>query len=137
MKNYFFLLLAGLLLLLAAFSPGQMPQFGKASYYSNKFHNRMTASGERYNKDSFTAAHRTLPFGTMVKVINLKNNKWVVVRVNDRGPHFRSRIIDLSAAAARKIDLLGKGVAKVKIDYWKPENYYLDMNVTPSGPAGK
>lgn len=88
---------------------------GEASYYADKFHGRPTASGEIYNKNDFTAAHRTLPFGTKVKVTNLKNGKSVVVRVNDRGPVKKTRLIDLSRAAAEKIDLIHSGVALVEI----------------------
>lgn len=95
---------------------------GEASYYANKFHGRPTASGEKYNKNKFTAAHRTLPFGTMVEVTNLTNGKSVTVKINDRGPHKKSRIIDLSRAAAEQIDLIKAGIAQVEIRYEKPEN---------------
>lgn len=91
-------------------------RIGEASYYANKFHGRKTASGERYDRTKFTAAHRTLPFGTMVKVTNLKNNLTVTVRVNDRGPQKKSRIIDLSAAAAKEIRMISDGVARVGIE---------------------
>lgn len=91
-------------------------QKGLASYYANKFHGRKTASGERYSKHRLTAAHRTLPFGTMVKVTEVKTGKWLVVRINDRGPHVRKRIIDLSYAAAKQFSMIkGAGVIKVKI----------------------
>lgn len=89
---------------------------GEASYYADKFQGRKTASGERYDKKKLTAAHRTLPFGTLVTVINLQNGKRVHVRVNDRGPFAGDRIIDLSRAAAAKIGLLRSGVAKVRIE---------------------
>lgn len=89
---------------------------GIASYYADKFHGRKTASGEKYNKNALTAAHRKLPFGTRVKVTNLSNGKSVVVRINDRGPHVRGRIIDLSIAAARRIGLVKAGTAKVRLD---------------------
>jgi len=75
-----------------------------------------TASGERYDMNDLTAAHRTLPFNTRVKVTNLSNGKSVVVRINDRGPFKKNRIIDLSLAAAKKIDLIGPGSAKVRLD---------------------
>lgn len=91
-------------------------QTGLASYYGNKFHGRRTASGERYSKNKLTAAHRTLPFGAMVKVTEVKTGKWLVVRINDRGPHVRKRVIDLSYAAARQFGMIkGAGVIKVKI----------------------
>ena len=87
-------------------------QTGKASYYKQ---GHRTASGERYNPHGFTAAHRTLPFGTKVLVTNLQNGKSVVVRINDRGPHSRGRLIDLSYGAAKAVGLVRMGVAKVKI----------------------
>lgn len=88
---------------------------GYASYYGDKFHNKTTASGEPYNMNDLTAAHRTLPFGTIVKVTNLSNNKSVTVRINDRGPFVESRIIDLSKESARQIGLLEQGVTEVEI----------------------
>lgn len=88
---------------------------GVASYYSSDFHGKKTANGERFNMYDLTAAHKTLPFNTKVKVINLKNNKSVVIRINDRGPFKKSRIIDLSKAAAEKIGLIQTGTAKVKL----------------------
>src|SRR5687768_12194400 len=78
-------------------------QIGKASWYGKQFHGRTTANGEEYNMFHFTAAHRTLPLGTWVKVTNLKNGKSVVVRINDRGPYAGNRIIDLSYAAAQSL----------------------------------
>ena len=95
---------------------GNFYQTGEASYYANKFHGRKTASGQRYDRTKFTAAHRTLPYGTMVKVTNLKNNLTVTVRVNDRGPQKRSRIIDISAAAAKEIEMISDGIVKVGIE---------------------
>jgi rare lipoprotein A len=97
-------------------SAGAFYQTGEASYYSNTFHGRKTASGERYNRDALTAAHRTLPFGTMVRVTRKSNGKTVTVRINDRGPHKRGRIIDLSRAAALRIGLVTDGVAQVGIE---------------------
>ncbi len=90
-------------------------QVGYASWYGRKFHGRQTANGERYNMYDFTAAHRTLPMNTRVLVKNLQNGKTVVVRINDRGPFVKKRIIDLSYAAARRIGLVGPGTAKVKL----------------------
>ena len=89
---------------------------GMASYYANKFNGRKTASGERYRSKKLTAAHRTLPFGTMVKVTNLKNGKSVVVKINDRGPYAKGRIIDLSGAAAKQIAMVSDGVVKVRVE---------------------
>jgi rare lipoprotein A len=88
---------------------------GLASYYGKKFHGRRTASGERYNMNALTAAHRSLKFGSRVKVTNLKTKRSVVVRVNDRGPFVRGRIIDLSWAAAKRIGMIGDGVVRVEV----------------------
>ena len=90
-------------------------QYGKASWYGKKFHGRPTASGERFDMYTESAAHKTLPMGTYVMVRNLDNNRQTVVRINDRGPFVKGRIIDLSYAAARKIGLIGPGTARVKI----------------------
>lgn len=92
---------------------------GKASYYSNKFNGRKTASGETFRNSKKIAAHRTLPFGTKVKVTNLSNGQSVKVRIADRGPFVAGRIIDLSRKAARKIGLVDQGVGTVKISYKK------------------
>jgi rare lipoprotein A len=89
---------------------------GLASWYGPGFHGNRSASGERYNQNALTAAHRSLPFGTMVRVTNLRNGLSVVVRINDRGPYSRGRIIDLSAAAARIIGLKSPGVARVTVE---------------------
>jgi rare lipoprotein A len=88
---------------------------GVASYYGKGFHRKKTASGERYNKRDLTAAHLTLPFGTRVRVTNIENGKSVVVRINDRGPYKKARIIDLSKAAAEKIGMIQSGTARVKL----------------------
>ena len=88
---------------------------GKASYYGNKFHGRRTSDGSRYHKDSLTCAHRTLPFGTLLKVRNLKNGREVVVKVTDRGPFGPGRIVDLSMAAAREIGMVQQGVVPVEV----------------------
>ncbi len=88
---------------------------GVASYYGASFRGRRTASGERFDPDAFTAAHRTLPFGTCLRVENAGNGRSVRVRVNDRGPYAAGRLIDLSEAAARALDLIRQGVAKVRL----------------------
>lgn len=88
---------------------------GKASYYHDKFQGRSTASGEKYDKNKLTAAHKTLAFGTKVEVTNLKNNKKVIVKINDRLPSSSSRSIDLSRAAAKQINMITDGVVNVKI----------------------
>lgn len=91
-------------------------QVGIASWYGGKHHGGPTASGERFDKNSMTAAHRTLKMGTRVKVIRKKNNRSVVVRINDRGPYSKGRIIDLSEAAARALDMIDDGIAQVRIE---------------------
>ena len=89
---------------------------GMASWYGPGFHGNRCANGEIYNQYGLSAAHRTLPFGTQVRVTNLNNNRAVVVRINDRGPFIRGRIIDLSKGAAQAIDMIAPGVAPVKIE---------------------
>ena len=88
---------------------------GQASWYGPYHHGKTTASGERFNQNALTAAHRTLAFGSTVKVTNTLNNKSVNVRINDRGPYSTGRIIDLSRAAAKKIDMINSGIAPVRI----------------------
>ncbi len=90
-------------------------QWGKASWYGTKFHGKKTANGEIYNMYAMTAAHKTLPFDTVVSVRNVENNTAIKVRINDRGPFARSRIIDLSYAAAKKLGIVGPGTAYVEI----------------------
>ena len=89
---------------------------GEASYYAQAHHGKRTASGERFDQHALTAAHRTLPFGTQVRVTNLNNERSVVVRINDRGPFVRGRIIDVSRAAAERLGMLRAGVAPVRIE---------------------
>jgi rare lipoprotein A len=90
-------------------------EIGKASFYAMKFQFRKTASGDRFNQFAMTAAHKKLPFGTMLLVTNLENGKSIKVKVNDRGPFIKGRIIDLSRAAFAKIGDTGKGILSVKI----------------------
>lgn len=98
---------------------GDSATTGKASYYAKKFEGRKTASGEIFYNKELTAAHKTLPFGTKVKVTNLKNNKSVIVTINDRLPKKSKRSIDLSQAAAKELDFLKSGTAMVKIEIRK------------------
>lgn len=91
-------------------------QEGIASYYADKFDGRQTASGEKYRHSKFTAAHRSLPFGTIVRVTNKNNMRSVEVKINDRGPYAEGRIIDLSKVAAERIDMINQGLAEVKIE---------------------
>jgi rare lipoprotein A len=101
-------------------------QVGSASWYGKQFHGRTTASGEDFDMFEFTAAHRKLPLGTFVKVTNLKNGKWIIVRVNDRGPYVGNRIMDLSYSAARMLNFRD-GVERVRIDLIQPENVALNQ----------
>ena len=94
-------------------------QRGKASYYSDDLHGKPTASGEPYHRLQLTAAHRTLPFGTICKVTNLANGKSVNVRINDRGPFIEGRIIDLSYKAAEVLDAIKAGIIDVKVQIMK------------------
>lgn len=97
-------------------NPGTILETGIASWYGPAFHGKRTANGEIYDKFELTAAHRTLPFNTLVKVTNTTNGKSVIVRINDRGPYVGPRVIDISRAAAERIDMIGPGTAKVTIE---------------------
>jgi rare lipoprotein A len=90
--------------------------YGVASWYGRDFHGRQTANGERYNMNAHTAAHRTWPFGTVVRITNLRNGKQTTVRINDRGPWVRGREIDLSYQAARDLGMLNTGLEKVMME---------------------
>jgi rare lipoprotein A len=90
-------------------------QQGIASYYGQKFNGRKTASGERYSHGAMTAAHRSAPFGSQIRVTNLSNGRSVVVRVNDRGPWVRGRIVDVSGVAARQLGMTGRGLTRVRV----------------------
>ena len=113
--NNYFILITLLTFSTTACAKPNGTQVGKGSWYGKKFHGRLTASGEKYNMYALTAAHRTLPFNTLVEVTNLKNHRKIIVRVNDRGPYAKGRIIDLSYLAAKKLGYANKGVAKLKI----------------------
>ena len=86
-----------------------------ASWYGGEFHGRRTASGERFDQNAMTAAHRSLPFGTQVRVVNLENGRAAVLRINDRGPFVRGRIIDVSRRAAERLGFRAKGFARVEV----------------------
>jgi len=103
------------LVLLFAASFGQV-QTGKASFYADKFEGTPTASGEKYRHNKMTAAHKSLPFGTRIRVTNLGNNETVEVVINDRGPYVENRIIDLSKAAAEKLGFINQGLAEIKLE---------------------
>lgn len=113
-----YILFLFVILFITSCSP-KFTQKGEASFYADKFNGRKTASGETFRNSKLTAAHKTLPFGTKVKVINKNNGKSVKVRINDRGQFVAGRIIDLSKKAAKKIDLDRAGVAEVTIKYKK------------------
>jgi rare lipoprotein A len=89
---------------------------GEASFYADQFEGRQTANGERFSQDEYTAAHRTYPFGTLVRIINLRNDRIVVVRINDRGPQKLSRIIDLTRRAAEDLAMTRDGTATVRLE---------------------
>jgi len=102
-------------------------ELGLASWYGEEFQGNPTASGEVFDMNGLTAAHRSLPLGTKLKVTNLINNRSLVVRVNDRGPFIPSRFLDLSMAAAKKLGFFGAGVAKVRAEVVSfPKNYLVD-----------
>ena len=107
-----------LLALLGCREPSRIDE-GVASFYADSFDGRRTASGETYSRRAHTAAHRSLAFGTRVKVIRIDNDRSVWVRINDRGPEVESRIIDLSEAAARKLGMTETGTAKVRLEIFE------------------
>ena len=150
MKKLIFLLLS----FLSALSGYAQVQTGKASFYADRFEGSRTASGEKYKRNKLTGAHKTLPFGTKVKVTNLSNNESVIVVINDRGPYVEGRIIDLSRAAADKLRFLSQGLADVQIEVVDPgdgktkqteirienvsvdEKEYYELNVDRLNPNG-
>jgi len=93
---------------------------GRASYYGGRWIGRLTANGEHYRSEDCTAAHRKLPFNTMVRVTNLRNGKSVIVRINNRGPYAKGRILDLSIVAAKKIEMISDGIIPVRAEVLKP-----------------
>lgn len=95
--------------------PGEWIESGIASWYGLDYHGTTTANGETYNMESFTAAHPSLPFNTIVHVVNLDNGKTVNVRINNRGPYVEGRVIDLSRRAAKEVDIIERGLARVDI----------------------
>jgi rare lipoprotein A len=108
-------------------------EHGTASFYAARFHGRRTASGERYNHQALTVAHRTLPFGTLLRVTNERNGRSITVRVNDRGPFIRGRILDLSGAAARRLGVTG--LAPVRIETISEDDAEAEPEViTPPPP---
>lgn len=120
-------LLITIILTVSALLNFAQTEFGVASYYGDYFHGRPTASGEKYNQFALTAAHKTLPLGTILKVTNAQNNKSVYVKVNDRGPYVKGRIIDLSTKAAEILGYRNKGTCYVKIEIVKPNQTPKDL----------
>jgi rare lipoprotein A len=108
-------------------------QWGKASYYGGHWIGKLTASGERYHPGDYTAAHKKLPFNTMVRVTNRKNGQSVIVRINDRGPYGKGRILDLSMAAAWKIHMIGAGTVPVKLEVLNPSEILGNSNHSSPG----
>ncbi len=102
-------------------------QIGVASWYGKQFHGRTTANGEDFDMFELTAAHRQLPLGTWVKVTNLRNGKWIIVRINDRGPYVSGRIMDLSYGAARMLNF-SSGLERVRIDVLRPQTVAAAQN---------
>ena len=110
------LILIAITMLSMVVATAALAEEGMASYYADSIQGNSTASGEPYNKEDLTAAHRTLEFGSRVKVTNLDNGQSVIVRINDRGPHSKNRIIDLSGAAAAKLGMQDSGTANVSLE---------------------
>ncbi|MBR4782720.1 MAG: septal ring lytic transglycosylase RlpA family protein [Bacteroidaceae bacterium] len=133
MKTLISSIVIGLLLIAGhTQSSAQKEQIGIASYYAKVVKSKM-ANGMRYHKDSMICAHRTHPFGTLLKVTNLKNNKIVIVKVTDRGPFSRGRVIDLSYGAAEKLGFVSSGLTKVKVEVYDGKmNSEIDTHPTDS-----
>ena len=121
MKLKAFLITAILTFVALAASAQDYQATGVASYYGKALHGRMTSSGERFDMNKMTCAHRTLPFGTILNVRDLKTGRSVKVRVTDRGPFGRGRIVDLSLAAAKELGIVSRGIAQVEVTIAKPE----------------
>jgi len=107
---------------------GNFVQTGIASYYADKFDGNLTASGEVFDQDKLTAAHKHLPFGTMVKVVNLENGKEIEVKINDRGPFVSGRIIDVSKRGAEELGFVQQGLVDVRIEAELPESVADSLN---------
>ena len=116
-KNFISLLIASAIICLSLISGLAAAETGYAVHYSNKFQGKKTASGETFDQNELTAAHKTLPFGTKVTVINLTNHKRTKVHITDRGPFVQGRIIDLSKKAAKRINMVDAGVVPVELKY--------------------
>lgn len=100
---------------------GPVEEVGLASWYADRFHGRPTASGQPYDKAALTCAHRSAPFGARLRITDLETGRSVVVTVNDRGPHVAGRVVDLSRAAAERLGLTGRGLARVRVERMGPD----------------
>jgi rare lipoprotein A len=129
-KRKYFLSALLCFLLSIGFAREKFTQSGIATYYADYFQGRYTSCGEKYDKTLYTAAHATLPFQMLVKVTNLKNNKYIIVKINDRCPKYYNRIIDLSKVAATKLDMLAAGIANVTLEEITP----YDLNIISEYP---
>jgi rare lipoprotein A len=107
--------------------PGEKYQVGTASWYGQEFQGNTTASGETFDSNGFTAAHLTLPFGTTIRVTNLKNNKKILLRVNDRGPHIGRRLLDVSWAAAKRLGFVYSGTTPVRVEVVTYPKWFLSQ----------
>lgn len=114
---------------------GKAFQQGIASWYGPNFHGKFTANGEKYDMEAMTAAHKSLPFGSRVRVVNLRNGMATTVRINDRGPYVDNRIIDLSKKAARKINMIGTGTAPVHLYLLEKGNKVKNKNLPSTEPT--
>lgn len=126
----------GAAVLFGAFSLPVSANTGVASYYGPGFAGKKTANGERFNPGGLTAAHRSLPFGTRLKLTNLANGRVVIVRVNDRGPFIRGRVLDVSHGAARVLGMTGAGTARLQIEHLG-RGQLAEADVSPAPRAGK
>jgi rare lipoprotein A len=114
-RLFFFMMALGLSVNFSSHAQIGIEAYGRASFYANFFYGRTTSNGEKLNREEYTAAHRTLPFNTMLEVTNLQNGKVVIVRVNDRGPFKKARMVDLSYKAAKELGFLKKGLCNVRV----------------------
>ena len=125
-------------LTLSAFSPLHAEEFGKAGYYANSLHGRKTASGELYDKNELTCAHKTLAYGTKIRVTRLDTKQSVIVRVNDRGPYKAGFVVDLSRKAAEELDIIKAGFARVKVEVLSDESLVpTQYSKTTTSKSGK
>lgn len=130
MKKYIFSLILISCIISSTYANAIYKKSAVASFYAEDFHGKKTSNGEIFNMWAMTCAHKMLPFGTILKVVNLSNGKWVEVRVNDRGPFVGTREIDLSKGAASKLGMIGKGTQKVRLEIVKLGKYTKDSVVT-------